>query len=579
MEDQIGIDFSSSGSVMNKTQLEEQRRRKGECLTCGQKCFQKKLFKMVPLTREGEVLDGRCLKCKPLDKSSSEMVLPAATRPATKEDLHRFSMIQSAMSNSTSQSNLNRTPSTAIEPSQLAPGKKRTSSLVLPKNAHVSPPLRTVSGIHVSNEAGSGTTAGLVTKKENYRQQQLESSKTTQEILKKREPSKVVREIVPPHEDHNQSMDPLQRTMLAGMAARRIAHNFRQKKSETSQMAHEIAPAEGESEQGMDSFQNYRRMQSESSLVSQNMMSPPVEYDQTLSSDSTMHDFIAGESAHSTRSSKWDDDDANLKPPATGTLDRGGQFRYENKTISLTNGENPHRVIAGSTFTIGSISSIEEEADNVNGNRQLSWKPKDKKLPENVTYEYNDDDDLSIDSETGSCRSRENNSTYSSMSGHLSSAQNSRFAALEERAVENLAASSNNYCNVISIMRELPSSAMVQQEGLKYISEMQLSDEEYSEIMDIGVLEDVRKAMATHADIPHLQCVGCRAIWNLSATTQNQIRLVEEGALDIILAAMKDFSAESDVQEKALSAISNLGAAMENQERILHSETLEQLIL
>ena len=42
MEDRIGIDFSSSGSVMTKKQLEEQRRKRGQCLRCGQKVLPEK---------------------------------------------------------------------------------------------------------------------------------------------------------------------------------------------------------------------------------------------------------------------------------------------------------------------------------------------------------------------------------------------------------------------------------------------------------------------------------------------------------------------------------------------------------
>jgi hypothetical protein len=64
--DSLGSDFNVTGSVMTKEQLEEIRKRRGECVTCGQKCFKKKLFKMVPIDEDGKVLNGRCLQCKPL---------------------------------------------------------------------------------------------------------------------------------------------------------------------------------------------------------------------------------------------------------------------------------------------------------------------------------------------------------------------------------------------------------------------------------------------------------------------------------------------------------------------------------
>lgn len=44
----------------------EMRRRRGECVSCGRRCFRRKLFKLIPITQEGRVLNGRCLRCKPL---------------------------------------------------------------------------------------------------------------------------------------------------------------------------------------------------------------------------------------------------------------------------------------------------------------------------------------------------------------------------------------------------------------------------------------------------------------------------------------------------------------------------------
>ncbi|KAG7352058.1 hypothetical protein IV203_008106 [Nitzschia inconspicua] len=64
--DSLGLDFNITGSVMTKQELEEVRKKRGECITCGQKCFKKKLFKMIPLDIDGKVLNGRCLHCKPL---------------------------------------------------------------------------------------------------------------------------------------------------------------------------------------------------------------------------------------------------------------------------------------------------------------------------------------------------------------------------------------------------------------------------------------------------------------------------------------------------------------------------------
>jgi len=47
------------------------RRKRGECGTCGAKLFKTGLLKHVPLTVPGAVLNGRCLKCDPLDAAEA----------------------------------------------------------------------------------------------------------------------------------------------------------------------------------------------------------------------------------------------------------------------------------------------------------------------------------------------------------------------------------------------------------------------------------------------------------------------------------------------------------------------------
>ena len=61
----MGGDLVSGIGADAKT-LREQRKMRGECLSCGQKCFEKKLFKTNPLTIPHKVFEGRCLKCNPM---------------------------------------------------------------------------------------------------------------------------------------------------------------------------------------------------------------------------------------------------------------------------------------------------------------------------------------------------------------------------------------------------------------------------------------------------------------------------------------------------------------------------------
>lgn len=100
--EQLGTDFNATGSVMSRAELEEQRRKRGECITCGRKCFVKKLFKMIPITDHGRVLNGRCLNCHPLD--ATDGALPAVSRPATEADLARFTRSQNNLRGSINQS-------------------------------------------------------------------------------------------------------------------------------------------------------------------------------------------------------------------------------------------------------------------------------------------------------------------------------------------------------------------------------------------------------------------------------------------------------------------------------------------
>jgi hypothetical protein len=62
--------FSKRGSVLTPQQQEELHQRRGECLTCGQQCFRRSLWKKS-LTIEGKVEKGRCLKCHPLHDAST----------------------------------------------------------------------------------------------------------------------------------------------------------------------------------------------------------------------------------------------------------------------------------------------------------------------------------------------------------------------------------------------------------------------------------------------------------------------------------------------------------------------------
>ena len=57
----LGGDMNHVGK--SASQLKELRKQRGECAHCGQKCYQKTMFKTIPLSIPDKVHEGRCLRC------------------------------------------------------------------------------------------------------------------------------------------------------------------------------------------------------------------------------------------------------------------------------------------------------------------------------------------------------------------------------------------------------------------------------------------------------------------------------------------------------------------------------------
>ncbi len=81
-------EMSATGVVLSNSEMKERRLKRGECVTCGIKCFKKTLFKSIPISDHGKVLNGRCLQCRPLDVHEMT-VLPAQVEIASEKDLRR----------------------------------------------------------------------------------------------------------------------------------------------------------------------------------------------------------------------------------------------------------------------------------------------------------------------------------------------------------------------------------------------------------------------------------------------------------------------------------------------------------
>lgn len=333
--------------------------------------------------------------------------------------------------------------------------------------------------------------------------------------------------------------------ILGGMAARRMVDNFRSRKAASLPL--ESAPP----------------------YVDQNSLkSDGAGSRERLSKTESIH----SRDSRSWRTDEWkpNEDDADQYPePIHGILNRGGEFRFVEDEIPLESGAAAalpqfSTAHSESNRTMSSMSSIEEDGGGA-GHRQKSWKPALEFSMKKRAADFveDDGDDLSVPSGADS---------------NLLSSPYSRRALEEQRAIESLSAHSNDYRAIVFVMREFEESSMVQQEALKHISNLHITDVEYTELLEIGTLNVVIAAMYNHINSSEVQSGACRAIWNLSATSENQVRLVEQGALDCILAAMDKYPADAELQEKALAALSNLGAAMENQNVILEKGAIDRIV-
>ncbi|KAI2510647.1 hypothetical protein MHU86_3758 [Fragilaria crotonensis] len=602
MEDRIGIDFSSSGSVMSKKQLEEQRRKRGQCLSCGQQCFQKKLFKLIPLTSHGCVLEGRCLKCKPLDVTSTDVVLPAVSRPATRQDMERFTRSQSSL-------RLQGAGVNAPNSSSSSGGGGSASG----RRGHSPTPgasyLQSTSGLGINSitrisEHGSGSGGGRhedSTRSSRSADEYLDTSNRLSPTARNHQvlnrASSFTPELARGHDagrDRTRTYAGSRGHSPAGTNSRgSTAGSFSQVSQQENSSRHATLARTTESREngaptpsvhaailgGMAARRMVDNFRSRKAASLPLESAPPYVDQNSLKSDGagSRERLSRTESIHSRDSRSWrtdewkaNDDDADQYPePIHGILNRGGEFRFVEDEIPLESGAAAalpqfSTAHSESNRTMSSMSSIEEDGGGA-GHRQKSWKPALEFSMKKRAADFVEDDG-------------DDPSVASGADSNLLSSPYDRRALEEQRAIESLSAHSNDYREIVFVMREFEESPIVQQEALKHISNLHITDVEYTELLEIGTLNVVIAAMYNHINSPEVQSGACRAIWNLSATSENQVRLVEQGALDCILAAMDKYPADAELQEKALAALSNLGAAMENQNVILEKGAIDRVV-
>ena len=585
---------------MNKSQLEEQRRKRGQCLSCGQKCFQKKLFKLIPIDDHGNVLNGRCLKCRPLDPKKGEHI-PAVSRPATQQDMDRFTRSQSSLSMAGSgvrpmstprrvQSvNPQKTSSSGVSIESLSSARsvpavrndcaRSTASYdddldddldhdydngsLRSRESAIAPPVRP----RRVNSTGGPAQVRLRRGEIGVSSRSMDSARgslsappfTIQTIPPPPyvAPSPIIEDYVKARKNDFESSDAIQRAMLGSMAAHKLASDIRNRRPKAPPIAETTVAA----------------------FPVENLFAYHDEADQEDSFGSMRsHDRFSLNSIGNGSYKTADDDlDYNIEP-IHGVLNRGGTMHFVppglheqfDTQIGLDPPFTPFSALnTESSRTMSSMSSVEDEF-GTNG-RQRSWKAAAKfaqvRSPSAV---FEDDGEISV-------RSSHSKPSHRSSPSSKPSAVNRR-QEQELMALETLLNAGEDFHTIVEVMKANKHLAHIQKEALRNLSTLHLTNEQYADIFSIGVLACTVAAMKNHPHNHDLQINGCRAIWNLSATPQNQLKLVSCGALDVILTAMSSFPDDAEVQEKAMAALSNLGAAERNQDRIIERNVMEKIV-
>lgn len=617
--EQLGNEFNATGSVMSKAELEESRRKRGECVTCGRKCYQKKLFKMIPITDHGRVLNGRCLNCKPLE--AKEGVLPAVARPATVEDLQRFTRSQSNLAingrsvplsgSSNSGQGVERAPvrrsrssrgSSAIRSSSSGPPQGHGEARERPV-PHRAASMHLVSGpaAHLQQAVISGSATSLLSEATGSSHVSQEGSGRSVPVAGTRSSIRRTRSA----SITGGTSQPLYCQNNSQYLAQNLWSNVETENREMSASAHSVS-SWGSSTSGspyndgqevhipLSSHMyndNGHEPHSTSLSAHLNMMSAQAsqrisQRDFDSARDSASLDEVAslptipnrpisGVMAFNSSRSLNSNEEMYPLPIRQGILDRGGQFSLSSAFANGTSNTDLQGQVnpflsggrAESNRTLSSMSSVEEDAAMNNGSTGRRY----KNSPEQATPFYED--------EASECSAPSIHSVRSGTTVSTRTPAGDRVLGATERiGLERLRRAGSDYTEIILTMSDYSASSFLQQEGLKDLSNLLLSEQDQDSLADLGALELIVSAMRNHPNEVELQICGCRAVWNLSATPTNQVGLVQAGALDALLGAMEEFLDEPEVQEKAMAALSNLGAAEVNLDYLIDKGAVGRIV-
>jgi hypothetical protein len=569
-------------------------------VTCGRKCFRKKLFKMIPIEDHGRVLNGRCLNCRPLNASEGGGT-QVVSRPATEADLARFSRSQSVLkgptgsmgsvgSSGVSSNSKNRLPHrassalprradssgsglgvAALSSSASNNRQARSTSLIPSGSAPMvsDPPSRTTS----INTATSSESQALAlppappgslnggsshdppperaplkrfnsrrsitsTKSGSGSGQSLRSS-DSDFTGRTNSNSNVMVESSPP-EERKPTADELQRAAQTILAAKKYGFHEEVFQDDTYE---DIRDMHGQMEQyNPDQHQDHYAPQDQ-------------EYDQGVGGHAGSNRSLRSASSLGDGSAIADEFDS----PQHGVLNRGGEFAFSLPSHTLTGGGGSNREVgrhavsgSNSNRTLSSMSSIDEDPQYMNGNFSRGMSAQ-RLTSVDAVYEEADE-----------CSTRGSQSLSHVGSRHGSRKSLNSVEKAEQHYIERLRSAGGNYSEILLVLQGAISLPLIIKEGLEELACNQLNAHDQDTLTDLYAPRIIIDAMQAHQNIMEVQLWGCGAIWNMSGTLRNQLAFVDAGAIDLILAAMDNYLDDIDVQEKAMATISNLGAAEEN---------------
>lgn len=481
----LGQGFNPNGGVMTVRELEEQRRKDGKCIRCGQETHKKRLFKMVPITVHGRVLEGRCLHCDPLDPRRDQGIIPAETRPATEEDIARFNRSQAILQFQTESFRRNSSRHLLNEDGRRPSLNNVTPSPGTPRLTH--------DGLGQTPRGGIAPMPPITPSSENGNSNFSSASIGLRPTPPPRPPITHSSRQLHDSFSHQDSMHSI------GSA------NFHENSDETIPLIEDTLGRRdviGESavHPAAPTFNDHHGRRNSTRSINSNRSA-------TSGTGSSIH---------------------NYPPVKHGILDRGGLI--------------PLPTIEGSRFH-GSPASPQVGTSSEAGHIQVSSRS------------------VSLESEL-SAISHE----HYEISDREPSARNLRPTQCyieEDPGLQQIQGAGSDYVEIISVMREYSNVSSVQSMGMEELSNLHLLPEDSDTLADIGGIHAIVEAMRAFPGDVDLQINGCRAMWNASGTTRNQIDFVEAGALDIVLQNMERFLEDSQVQEQAIATLANL-AAVEN---------------